>query len=293
MVNSMAVGTASVNWGFDPLYTWVRTPAFTTMLDEMASSGYEGTEINYNFPADARQISRALAQRHLRPAATFHAVNVREVDGYAAAEQSTIRVADRLEQLGSNTLILSDKPSPERIAVAGRARHADSLDDTGWRIMSDGLNRLATMLAQREMHAVFHPHVGTYVETAGEIERLCAMTDPAVLKLCPDTGHLAYAGADPEDVFSAHRDRIGHVHLKDVDPTILERVRKGRTDFVEAVRLGMFVELGRGMVRIDRIISVLRDAEYRGWMIVEQDAPANPLQSAKANREYLRERFGL
>lgn len=293
MVNGIAIGTASVNWGFDPLYTWVRTPSFTTMLDEMAGSGYEGTEISYNFPADAQQISQALGHRHLKPAATFHAVNLRTAASYPAAEQSTIHVADRLNQLGSNTLILSDKPSPERIAVAGRARDADSLDESGWRSMSEGLNRLATLLARREMQAVFHPHVGTYVETADEIERLCELTDAAVLKLCPDTGHLAYAGIDPEAVFSAHRDRIGYVHLKDVDAAILERVRREHIDFVDAVRMGMFVELGRGMVRVDRIVSALRGANYRGWMIVEQDAPANPFQSAKANREYLRERFSL
>ena len=171
MVNGIAIGTASVNWGFDPLYTWVRTPSFATMLDEMALSGYEGTEISYNFPASAEQISQALGQRHLKPAATFHAVNLRTPASYAAAEQSTIRVADRLDELGSDMLILSDKPSPERMAVAGRASQVDALDESGWRSMSEGLNRLATLLARREMHAVFHPHVGTYVETADEIER--------------------------------------------------------------------------------------------------------------------------
>jgi sugar phosphate isomerase/epimerase len=50
----MLVGTASVNWGFDPLYDWVTTPPFEHMLDEMASSGYAGTEISYHFPTDAQ-----------------------------------------------------------------------------------------------------------------------------------------------------------------------------------------------------------------------------------------------
>jgi inosose dehydratase len=293
VVEGIAVGTASVNWGFDPLYTWVRTPSFSTMLDEMASSGYEGTEISYNFPADARLISQELARRSLKPAATFHAVNLRRPENYAAAQQSTLRVAERLRQLGSDTLILSDKPSPERIAVAGRASKADALDESGWRAMSDGLNKLGAALARQNMRAVFHPHVGTYVETEDEIERLCETTDPALLKLCPDTGHLAYAGADPEAVFSRHRDRVGYVHLKDVDPNVLRQVRDERIDFVQGVRLGMFVELGRGMVPIGRIVAALRDAGYRGWIIVEQDAPSSPFDSAKANREYLRERFGL
>jgi inosose dehydratase len=111
--------------------------------------------------------------------------------------------------------------------------------------------------------------------------------------LCPDTGHLAYAGASPEEVFADYRDRIGYVHLKDIDGSKLERVRRERLDFVEAVRIGMFVELGTGVVSIERIVSTLRDAGYRGWIIVEQDAPRDPLASATANRRYLQEQFQL
>ncbi len=53
VVSAISIGTASVNWGFDPFYTWVTTPPFEEMLDEMAHAGYEGTEISYNFPDDA------------------------------------------------------------------------------------------------------------------------------------------------------------------------------------------------------------------------------------------------
>jgi inosose dehydratase len=159
--------------------------------------------------------------------------------------------------------------------------------------MADGLNRIAERLAARGMQAVFHPHAGTYVETRAEIDRLCKLTEPKLLRLCPDTGHLAYSGADPEAVFADYADRIGYVHLKDIDRSKLERVRAEHIDFVEAVRLGLFVELGKGMVSISNIIDALQTAGYTGWVIVEQDAPREPLVSAKANRKYLREQFGI
>lgn len=293
MVSAMHVGTASVNWGFDPLYTWVKTPSFEQMLDEMAQARYEGTEISYNFPDDWRLVADALRSRGLRSAATFHAINVRDATTHEAALESTAHVADRLQKLGTDVLILSDEPSPERLRVAGRAGRDDALEERGWRAMADGLNRIASALQERGMQAVFHPHVGTYVETRAEIDRLCELTDPSLLMLCPDTGHLAYAGADPEQLFSDYRERIGYVHLKDIDEAALARVRHDRLDFVEAVRIGMFVELGTGMVSIARIIEALRAARYGGWIIVEQDAPRQPLASAKANREYLREHFSL
>ena len=293
MVSRVRVGTASVNWGFDPYYTWAQTPPFAQMLDEMVDAGYEGTEISYNFPEDPSLLRRELQTRNLMPAATFHAVDVRDRSRHEAALEVSMRIADRLQDLGSDVLILSDKPSQERIRVAGRAGPGDRLDEGSWKAMADGLNRIAECLAARGMRCVFHPHAGTYVETRAEIDRLCESTDPALLGLCPDTGHLAYAGASPESLFADYAARIRYVHLKDVDSRKLEYVREQRLDFVEAVRLGLFVELGKGMVSIDSIVTALRSATYSGWIIVEQDAPADPLTSARNNRRFLRERFGL
>jgi len=295
MVSTIEIGTASVNWGFDPLYTWTRTPTFVQMLDEMSASGYSGTEISYNFPSDVTKLRSELGRRKLRAAGAFHTVNLREPSSHDAALQGVTPVADRLQALGADVLIFSDEPSARRLAVAGRVASdgSDGLPESGWVALSQGLNRIGKFLAGRGMRAVFHPHVGTYVETRAEIDRLCELTDPAVVGLCPDTGHLAYAGVDPAQIFHDYADRIGYVHLKDIDPEKLSRVRADRIDFVHAVALGLFVELGTGMVMISRIIDALKRAAYRGWVIVEQDAPANPLDAAIENRKYLREKFDL
>lgn len=199
MVSAIDVGTASVNWGFDPLYTWVRKPPFSRMLDEMTQAGYSGTEISYNFPTDVSELRDELSRRSLRAAATFHALDLRDAGKHDEALRDIGPIADRLQALGSDVLILSDQPCAARLAVAGRvaADGSDGLDEREWQAMGHGLNRAGEELAVRGMHAVFHPHVGTYVETRAEIDRLCAKTDPALIGLCPDTGHLAYAGVSP------------------------------------------------------------------------------------------------
>lgn len=295
MVSAIDVGTAAVNWGFDPLYTWVQRPTFARMLDEMATSGYGGTEISYNFPGDVRELREELARRKLRAAATFHALDLRDPSKHDAAMRGVVPVADRLQALGSDVLILSDAPSPLRLAVAGRVAEdgSDGLDERGWQALGSGLKRVGELLAARGMRAVFHPHVGTYVETRAEIDRLCQMTDPALIGLCPDTGHLAYAGVSPEDIFTDYAVRVGYVHLKDVDGAKLARVRREHIGFVRAVEIGLFVELGTGVVVVSRIIDTLKRAGYRGWIIVEQDAPRDPLSAATRNRRFLREEFGL
>jgi len=295
VVSAIEVGTASVNWGFDPLYTWVRTPPFLQMLDEMAQAGYGGTEISYNFPSAVAQLRDELARRSLRAAATFCALDLRDDEKHDDALRSVLPIAERLRALGSDVLILSDQPSEARLAVAGRVAGdgSDGLNERAWQALGHGLNRIGELLASLGMRAVFHPHVGTYVETRAEIDRVCAQTDPTLIGLCPDTGHLAYAGVNPEAIFADYAGRIGYVHLKDVDGEKLARVRANRIGFVRAVEMGLFVELGTGMVGIGRIIAALEHVSYRGWIIIEQDAPPDPLGAATRNRRFLRSEFGL
>lgn len=289
------VGTASVTWGFDPLYDWTSPPSFDQLLAEMREAGYEGTEISYHFPTDVERLRAALAQHGLRAAATFHEVTMLDRAQHEAEVVRAMTVADRLQALGSEVLILSDHTSPHRIEVAGRvaADGSDGLSESQWRNLADGLNRIGEKLRARGMRAVLHPHVGTHIETRAEIDRILALTDPALLGLCPDTGHLAYGGADPEAVFVDYAPRIWYVHLKDLDGAKLEEVRARRLSLPQAVKFGLFVPLGDGVVDMGRIITALRGSDYDGWLIPEQDAPAEPLAAAARSRAYLREQFAI
>jgi inosose dehydratase len=289
------VGTASVNWGYDPLYDWTSPPPFEQLLTEMAETGYEGTEISYHFPDDVEELRAALKRHGLKSAATFHEVQLLDPALHKAESARAMVVADRLQALGSDVLILSDHTSDHRISVAGRvaADGSDGLSEPQWRSLADGLNLIGEALRRRGMRGVLHPHVGTFVETRAEIDRILELTDPELVGLCPDTGHLAYGGADPEAVFVDYASRVWYVHLKDIDAAKLDQVRSERLSFTEAVKLGLFVPLGDGMVNIPRIVSALRASEYDGWIIPEQDAPENPIAAARYSREYLRREFAM
>jgi inosose dehydratase len=137
---------------------------------------------------------------------------------------------------------------------------------------------------------VFHHHCGGYVETPGEIEALMSRTDPSLLGLCLDTGHLMFAGGDPIAALSQYGDRIWHVHFKDCEPGVAAQSRVEGWDYHTSVRRGIFCELGRGLVPFAGVLEALRARRYDGWIVVEQDVLpglGTPAASAARNREFL------
>ena len=162
-----------------------------------------------------------------------------------------------------------------------------------WAEAAKILGRTARACGDRGLRVVFHPHAGTFVEAPDEIERLCSLTDPDLIGLCLDTGHYFYGGGDPVDAVRRYGARIWHLHLKDVQPSVLEAVRREDVGFLEAVRRGVFCELGEGVVDFPEVIRSLSASGYNGWAVVEQDVDpqqpgVQPLQSAIRSRAYLR-----
>jgi len=140
---------------------------------------------------------------------------------------------------------------------------------------------------------LFHPHAETHVEYEDQIERFLADTDPDKVAICFDTGHHAYRGGDPVAFMRKHHQRIPYLHLKSVDPVVQRKVEAERISFANAVAIDMFVEPAVGVVDFIAFRDLLRELDYGGYAIVEQDmypAPFDkPLPIAKRTRQYLRD----
>jgi inosose dehydratase len=134
--------------------------------------------------------------------------------------------------------------------------------------MMEVVGAVAGLAEEHGLRPAFHPHAGSYVEFADEIERLLEDTE---IGLCLDTGHGAYAGISAEDALSAYASRLVHVHLKDANPRVLDRVRLEHLGFWQAIAAGVFCPLGQGLVNIRRVASALEQAHYDGFATIEQD----------------------
>jgi inosose dehydratase len=137
--------------------------------------------------------------------------------------------------------------------------------------------------------------MGTGVMTRADVDRLMASTDPELVHLLLDTGHIAFAGDDPLDLAQAYADRIGHVHLKSIRPEVVSRVREEGLSFQEGVELGVWTVPGDGSIDFRPILEALAEADYRGWLVVEAEQhpkKAVPLEYAKKARAYLADVLG-
>jgi inosose dehydratase len=166
-----------------------------------------------------------------------------------------------------------------------------ALDDDQWATLLGNLDRLAEAAADRGVLAVLHPHVGTMVETRGDVDRVLSGSQ---VKLCLDTGHLLIGGTDPLQLAREVPGRIAHAHLKDVDAMLAAQVQAGELTYTEAVRKGMYTPLGGGDVDIAGIVTALRNNGFDGWFVMEQDTilggeptDEGPVRDVRASVAYM------
>ncbi|MDH3714019.1 MAG: TIM barrel protein, partial [Gammaproteobacteria bacterium] len=167
--------------------------------------------------------------------------------------------------------------------------HRPRLRDDQWQAFGEKLERLAAYTAGEGLKLAYHHHMGTIVETEQEVDRLMACTQEPVYLLL-DTGHMVFAGGDPEAVAARHASRIAHVHCKDVRRPIMEASRNRDTSFIDAVLAGAFAAPGDGCVDYPAVFRALHKADYRGWLIfeAEQDPVIAPsLATAQRAYQYL------
>jgi inosose dehydratase len=191
----------------------------------------------------------------------------------------------------ADVIILSYHLSRGRLERAGRAQNPEipALTTGGWRRAVSVLHELAGEARDAGRLAVYHPHVGTYIETPMEIDHLLEATDPTRLKLCLDVGHYTLGGGDPIEALRRYGSRTRHIHFKDVASEVLAQVRAdARIDFFGALRKRIFTELGFGVLDVAGIVDQLFDLKYSGWIMCEQDTSWWPAaESAAISRRVL------
>jgi inosose dehydratase len=307
-MNAIRIGNAPCSWGtleFEGLGE--ESVGYSQMLDELAETGYEGTELgDWGFmPTDPQALHEELNRRNLTILGAFVPVPLRHPEAHAPGLASVLKTAKLLAQVhekgdsdASPFLVLSDENGTDsrRTRYAGRITPEMSLTAGEWKSFAQGANHIAERVkSQTGLRTVFHHHCSGFIETPDEIERLLDMTDRDLLGLVFDTGHYAYGsdGLDGDTVIQGMNrfaERIWYIHFKDCHPEIARTSGQEGWDYVAAVKHGVFCELGKGCVDFKAVKDWLEARRYSGWALVEQDVlpgMGSPKESARRNLEYL------
>jgi inosose dehydratase len=280
--------------------TWRNVPDRDVLAD-IAEAGYEGAPLSARGGEAAHQIEDRYRRYGLRPAPGYFGGDFWDANQRTRFVAEAHRLAELSRQLGVDELYVSAGGFESRTR-AGRTRrqaaaHAGALDaltDEEFDQLAANLDALGRATLDEGVRSCYHSHVGTFVETEAEIERLLAMVDPDVLFLGPDTGHLAWAGVDVLEFARRHAERIRTMHLKDVVRGIRDEGANAEWDYATFEEHGIWTEIGEGFVDFAGLLEILDGAGFDGWLIVETDVTqkSSPLESARISRENLR-RLGI
>lgn len=271
--------------GLVPIHWSTPLPRPDHLLAEIRRLGFDGVQLGDQLEGEGPIGPDLLARHQLRVAEVYAALPCsRSGPGEEALDIGRSRL-ERLKEMGGDMLVASLAGSHDRDEVAGRAdsQSAPALTQSGWGRLSELLEQLAAATTESGHRLSFHPHAGTYVETPAEIDRLLAEVEESQVGLCLDTGHSMVGGGDPVAMIDAYRDRLTHVHLKDVSAATLGVLRSGEiSGLEEAVEARIFCPLGSGTLDLAGVLIGLDRIGYEGWLMVEQDSSWEPPAEASA-----------
>ncbi|MEK5033907.1 myo-inosose-2 dehydratase [Paenibacillus sp. FSL R7-0302] len=294
--NAVRLAIAPIAWTNDDMPELGGGNTFEQCISEMALAGYEGSEVGNKYPRSPERLHRALELRGLSIASAWFSAFL-TVRPYEETAEAFRAHRDFLHEMGAKVIVVSEQGR----SIQGQMDtplFADKpvFTDSEWTTLAEGLGGLGRLAAEKGMTLVYHHHMGTGVQTAAEIARLMEITDPNEVSLLFDTGHLAFSGENPLEVLREHLPRIKHVHLKDIRPEVVERVKAENLSFLQAVKAGAFTVPGDGCLAFGEIFAELAASPYTGWFVVEAEqdpALADPLEYAIKARRYIREHSGL
>lgn len=266
------------------------------VLAEIAQAGYDGAPAN---PRPGETTATTIARFQdagLIPAPGYLSANFWQTDLESEILTHAEQFATFAQAAGCTEIYVAARGGDyvtarglTRRQTSGHVQPIDSLTDEEYQQFARVLNRVGAIMLERGVQACFHNHVGTVIETKGEIDRLWDMVDHSKVFMGPDTGHLAWAGVDAVRFCQEYATAIKSMHLKDIDPCVLAEGREKNWDYSTFSSQGIFAELGEGFVDFPSILKTLRANNFRGWLIVETDITQKPtpLMSAQISRRYL------
>tara|TARA_B100001093_G_scaffold4416_1_gene4559 strand:+ start:330 stop:1229 length:900 start_codon:yes stop_codon:yes gene_type:complete len=285
---SIKLGVAPIAWSNDDMPELGGDTSLEQCLSEASKAGFTGIESGGKFPKDSKQLLPKLEKENLQLCSGWYG---------ASLLKNTPKEEFKLMREQMN--LFKDCKSPCMVfaeitkSIQGDPKtplsQKPKLSADEWKILISRINEIGKMMLDENMPLAYHHHMGTVIETEAETRRLIESTNDDV-KLLIDTGHMLFAGGNSIKLTEDFNERIVHVHCKDIRKDVLEKSLKNDSTFRQAFLDGAFTVPGDGCIDYKPFLTVLKNKNYEGWLVVEAEqdpAKANPFEYAKIGYNYL------
>ena len=297
MTWNVKIGINPISWMNDDLPSLGGETLLETALQEGKEIGYEGFELGNKFPKDGPSLKAKLDEFGLACVSGWYSGFLAEL---APGQDNAQAVAAEIERCQPHMSKL--QYNGVKVVVYGEcagtvqgqidtpvAKRPTFATDALWQAYAQRLNAFGEhLLATYGIQLAYHHHMGAYVESAADVDKLMDLTDPAKVFLLFDTGHAYFGGTlDPNALLAKHVQRVVHVHCKDVRVPVIAQARNDQWSFLNGVLNGVFTVPGDGSIDFAAVLSTLHAAGYEGWLVVEAEQdPAVAPSYAFAQKGY-------
>ncbi len=279
---TIRIGANPIGWSNDDLTEIGGDTPLETCLAEAKQAGIEGMEKGNKMPNDGAALKAKLAEFGLVFVGGWHSTELLRRSAREEFESAKAHIA-MTRGAGANVMIAAECSNTIHGNRAAPLSKRPKLATGDWTGFGARMTEFASRVADEGLKLCYHHHMGTVVQSEADIDAFMGATK-APVHLLLDTGHATWGGSDPAALARRYRDRIGHVHCKDVREAKMEEANAKNLSFLDAI-LGLGTELGVYTVPGDGMIdfvAVFRELKgYSGWVVLEAEqdpkkAPAFP-----------------
>lgn len=285
---TVELGINPLTWSNDDMPSLGAETPLETCLEEGRRAGFSGFELGNKFPREAALLEPILARRRLKLVSGWYSGYLleRSLEEEIEAVQDHLRL---LKTMGCKVMVFCEVSGCVHGDINRPVSERQPFPEHRWEEYADKLGAFARYTQSQGVQIAYHHHMGTVIQSEGEVDRLTQLTGPEV-GLLLDTGHITYAGGDPLALAERWAERIVHVHCKDIRRPVLEDARNRNLSFLDAVLNGAFTVPGDGCVDYLPIFKLLKKTGYSGWLVVEAEqdpATAHPFTYASLGYDNL------
>ena len=285
---SIKLGIAPIAWSNDDMPELGGETTLEQCLSEASKAGFTGIESGDKFPKNSKELIPKLEKENLQLCSGWYGATL--LKNTPKEEFKLMREQmDLFKDCKSPCMVFAEVTNSIQGDPKTPLSKKPKLSEDEWKLLISRINEISKMMIDENMPLAYHHHMGTVIETEDETRRLIESTSDSV-KLLIDTGHMLFAGGNSIKLTEDFMERIIHVHCKDIRKDVLEKSLKNDSTFRQAFLDGAFTVPGDGCIDYKPFLTVLKNRNYEGWLVVEAEqdpAKANPFEYAKIGYNYL------